>query len=72
MQGVIDAKTDRQLTVDEATKAGILDQKRSMYVNKNSGEEMSLMDALDSGLLLVEFDNRTDHRHRYVTLQRSD
>lgn len=66
LQGVVDATTDRQLSVDEAIKAGILDQKRSIYVNKNTGEDMSLADALDSGLLIVEFDNKVDHRHVYV------
>ena len=63
IQGAVDAKTERKLTVDEATRAGILDQKRSVYINKNTGEELSLYDALDSGLLIVEFDSKPDFKH---------
>jgi len=65
-QSVVDAKTDRRMSVDEAIKAGILDQKRSVYMNKNNGEELSLTDALDSGLLIVEFDSKADPRHQSV------
>ena len=56
-QGVLDAKTDKKMGVDEAIRAGILDQKRGIYKNSNTGEELSLADALDSGLLIVEFDS---------------
>ena len=57
VQGVVDFETDRQLSVDEAVKAGILHQSRNVYVNKATGEEMTLTDAVDSGLLIVEYDN---------------
>ena len=40
----------------EATQQGILDQGRGIYRNRNTGEDLSLADALDSGLLLVEFE----------------
>jgi hypothetical protein len=57
VKGVIDTKTERKMNVDEAVKAGILNQKRNVYTNLSSGEQLSLADALDSGLLIVEFDN---------------
>ena len=53
---VIDAKTEKKMDVDEAVRAKILDQKRRIYVNSNTNEELTLVDALDSGLLEVEFE----------------
>lgn len=59
IKGVVDAKTERQMSVDEATRSGILDQKKGVYRNLNTKEELGLGDALDSGLLVVEFEG--DH-----------
>jgi len=56
VRAVIDAKTERKMDVDEAVRAKILDQKRRIYVNTQTNEELSLTDALDSGLLEVEFE----------------
>lgn len=56
IKGVVDAKTERQMSVDEATRSGILDQKKGVYRNLNTKEELGLGDALDSGLLVVEFE----------------
>lgn len=56
IKGVVDAKTERQMSVDEATRNGILDQKKGVYRNLNTKEELGLGDALDSGLLVVEFE----------------
>jgi len=56
VKSVVDAKTDQHLTVDDAIRKGILDQQNSVYVNPVDGVSMSLADALDSGLLIVEFD----------------
>lgn len=65
IKGVVDAKTERQMTIDEATKAGILDQKKGVYINQNTREELSLGDALDSGLLVVDFESdTTDSKNR--------
>jgi hypothetical protein len=57
---VVDVTTDRQLSVQEAQAAGILDQQLGVYVNKSTGDRLSLADALDSGLLIVEFDKSGD------------
>ncbi|ESO10102.1 hypothetical protein HELRODRAFT_73191, partial [Helobdella robusta] len=55
LKGVIDTRNDQKLSVEEATKCGILDQKNSQYKDLVSGSVISLADALDSGLLIVEF-----------------
>jgi len=44
------------MDVEEAVRARIFDQKRRVYVNSRTKEELSLEDALDSGLLEVEFE----------------
>lgn len=54
---VIDAKTDDKLSIDDAIRRRILDQKNGIYYNTQTEEDMSLADALDSGLLIVEYDN---------------
>ena len=56
VRAVIDAKTEKRMDVDEAIRAKIFDQKRRIYVNSNTNEELTLADALDSGLLEVEFE----------------
>jgi hypothetical protein len=63
IKGVVDAKTEKRMTVEEAIKAGILDQKRGVYKNLITMQEMSMTDALDSGLLIVEFENDDPHNH---------
>lgn len=56
---VIDAKTEKRMTPDEATRAGILNEKKHIYVNTKTSERLSLSDALDRGLLVVQFDDST-------------
>lgn len=56
VKAVVDASTERRLTVDEAIAAGILDQTNGTYLNSAENERMSLADAIDSNLLLVEYD----------------
>ena len=56
VQAVLDAASDDQLSVDEAVEQGILDQQNGTYKNKHDGTVMTLGEALDSGLLVVEFD----------------
>ena len=53
---VVDAKTDQHMTVDEAIDKNILDQNKGVYIDRRNNSAMSLADAIDSGLLLVEFD----------------
>ena len=60
IKAVVDAKTEKRLDVDEAVKAKILDQSRGIYVNSRTKEELTLGDALDSGLLEVEFEQEPE------------
>ena len=53
---VVDAKSEEKMSVDKAIASGILDQKEGKYKNTIDNTEMSLADAIDSGLLVVEFD----------------
>lgn len=57
VQFVIDAKTDDKLSVDEAIHRGILDQKNGIYRNNMTNQDMSLADAIDTGMLIVEYDD---------------
>lgn len=56
VKAVIDHQTDKQLTVDEAARAGMIDMKRRVYIDKTANQELSFADALDSGILVVEFE----------------
>ena len=60
VKGVVDAKSDQQLNIDEAMEKGILDLKAGTCTNTDTGEVLSLADSLDSGLLVVEFDKEAD------------
>jgi len=68
VRAVIDAKTEKRMDVDEAVRAKILDQKRRIYVNSNTNEELSFSDALDSGLLEVEFDKELSNGNGSVII----
>ena len=52
--GVIDPKTDNEISVDDAYKKGILDRSASTYTTE-TGEKMKIRDAIDSGLVKAEF-----------------
>lgn len=62
VRAVIDAKTETQMTPEQAIRAGILDEDKRFYLNRNTSERLSLADAVDSGLLAVEFDGNGDDR----------
>jgi len=68
VRAVIDAKTEKRMDVEEALRAKIFDQKRRIYVNSNTNEELSLADALDSGLLEVEFEKDLVNGNRSIAL----
>lgn len=52
--GVIDPETDRTISLTEAVKKGIYDDHRGVYTGEH-GEEMSVVDAIESGCVLVEY-----------------
>jgi len=78
IQTVIDARTEKRLSVADAATAGILDQQRGFYRNSITDEQLSLADALDSGLLEVEFEqdlangNGSATRHNQLDLLAND
>ena len=52
--GVIDPTTRQRISVKEAIKKGILDQGKGLYMNPRTGKSISLTDAIDRGLVIVE------------------
>ena len=58
VQAVLDAATEdrERLTVDHAVAKGILDHQNGTYKNLSDDTVISLGEALDTGLLIVEFD----------------
>lgn len=60
VKNVLDAKTDEKLSVDEAVRRNILNQKEGTYFNSLNDTSMTLSEALDSGLLVVEFDTEAE------------
>lgn len=56
VKAVVDARTEEQLSVDEAIQKEILNQHNGTVINTLIQKSMSLSDAIDSGLLIVEFD----------------
>ncbi|XP_076436065.1 uncharacterized protein LOC143275670 [Babylonia areolata] len=52
--GVVDPKTEKTLTVQQASQAGLLDTAASTF-RTESGEKISIQDAISSGLIHVEY-----------------
>jgi len=57
VESVVDAKTEKEMSVDDAIAQGLLNQQAGTYRNTRDNTDMSLADALDSGLLKVVFDD---------------
>lgn len=51
--GVVDAKTGQQMSVQEATDVGLFNKQAGQYIHPLSGEVISLMRAIDAGLVLT-------------------
>ena len=60
---VIDAQTGEKLSVEEAIASGVLDKENGIVRNRATGGEMTVGDALSSGLLVVEFDKSAPAAH---------
>lgn len=65
---VKDPKTDEELSVSQATSKKILDTSRGVYVT-DEGEEISIMDAIHSGLIIADFhqNGNTSQKPEVVT-----
>ena len=55
LKGVRDPHKHDVLSIDEAVKRGILNQKENSYKDIVTGNVLTLAEALDSGLILVDF-----------------
>ena len=66
--GVLNAKSGDILTVDEAIRDGILDQKKGSVRDTSNDVELGLSEALDQGFLQVEYDDDApEHTTELVT-----
>ena len=57
VKAVVDALTEEQLTIDQAIEKGILNQKSGTVHNTLTKTDITLGDAMDTGILIVEFDS---------------
>ena len=57
VKGVKDIKSERMFTVDEALADGLIDFNKNIYKNRLERCNITIADALDSGLLDVEIDD---------------
>ncbi|CAH1782084.1 unnamed protein product [Owenia fusiformis] len=67
VMGVIDYRNDEELTIDEAIDAGIYDEENGYYINPETKEKIALADAIDLGLLTVEFDELDESESEVIT-----
>ena len=59
VKSAIDPKTGHEIDTDEARRRGILDTERGVYVNTQTGVEMSIQDAIDQGLMVADSSLKT-------------
>jgi hypothetical protein len=55
ISGVIDPRTQQEISFQDAVKQGIVDQAKGVYVNLDSGEQMPIPQAMGMNLIKVEF-----------------
>ena len=49
LQGVLDPETGKFISIHEAIERGIIDQNTGKYINKKTGEVLSLAEAVEKG-----------------------
>jgi dystonin len=59
IKGVIDPRTKEEVSIYQAIHDGIISQAQGLYVNPKTGESMPIPEAMNKGLILVEFTNKT-------------
>ncbi|XP_074658080.1 uncharacterized protein LOC141911032 isoform X2 [Tubulanus polymorphus] len=64
---VMDTETDEFVSIDEAKKRGILDLDTGKYYDKEEKAEIPLSEAIDLGLLEVEYDDTDPGESQSVT-----
>lgn len=55
MTGVLDPRTRQKMSVFQAMSQGILDQVHGKYINPDTGESMSIPEAIHKGLINVDY-----------------
>ena len=66
--GVRDYINNRELSVQEAIRAGILDKQNGQYINKKSGEVFSISEAISQGHIRAQpLPVESNNQHEHVT-----
>jgi len=70
IRAVIDPRDKKEISIQAAIEAGIVDQTRGMYVNPKTGEGVSIPEAMNTGLIKVEYTSatRTEEKTKAVGL----
>ncbi|KAL5004143.1 hypothetical protein ScPMuIL_017599 [Solemya velum] len=58
IESLVDPRTNKEISVQEAIMAGILDQATGTYVNPQTGDSMPIYEAMNEHLIHVEFKSR--------------
>ena len=61
--GIIDPRTKQQLSIFQALSNGVLDQVNGIYRNPDTGETMTIPEAIQKGLILVDFRENLANGH---------
>ena len=61
--GVIDPRTKQQLSIFQALSNGVLDQINGIYRNPDTGETMTIPEAIQRGLILVDYRENLTNGH---------
>ena len=60
IRGVVDPRNqDSVISIRDAVESGIVDQEKGLYVNPDTGEGMPIPEAMNNGLIKVEFSSVT-------------
>ena len=55
IRAVLDPRTDREISFQDAIARGIVDPERGLYVNTVTGEGVPIPQAMNAGLILVDY-----------------
>ncbi|ELT90303.1 hypothetical protein CAPTEDRAFT_205084 [Capitella teleta] len=59
IKGVIDPRDNQEISIYQAISDGIINQTKGIYFDPNTGTEMPIPEAMNRGLILVEFTDKT-------------
>ena len=58
IKGVIDPRTKEEISIYQAVNEGIISQTQGLYQNPENGDSMPIPEAMNRGLILVEYTNK--------------